>query len=613
MVFCLLFTGLILTTVGESIAQADQMNLLKNAGFEHKASDGIVAEHWAEKNPRITPAILSEVAHSGKYSCLIRGDGNWNACRQEVKPVPFKDLHLKAYLKVDDLEMNKGDFAYLQGSVIYKDRPDVDTTHFYRPVTLVPRNHGWKMYTAEVEAKPEFEIDYVLVTVGGKFSGGKIWVDDVFLESKPQLTEAQILMRKLEDVLNNLQRVARVDDTVDQARRLLEKAQRILAQVGVDVEESHDLYVEGVSVISTKVWHEIYPGISTNKASEAQMVYGNIAPTPEGIDVDLDKLETVGCNAVYLFLGAWSGYGGWHKVIYHSDLVPTYAEYAKFDALSDYIKKAHQRNIKVFALWQLFRCAKTTPTEGRYITNPDWFVRGPRRLPIFPDPAHPAVQRFMADAFAELASRYDLDGLGFDHVRYESHDCLNYDDNNRRQIMDRFGIDIFQDDPYNNGKAWGQISCYRADKIIETCTLIVDDVRKVKPQMPFLFCAIAWPDYARDGLGQDWARLCEHALVDLVSPMNYGNVARRVDAVKGQRDISKKHGQLFVPALGGARSQQHDLTITEWAEQVLLQRKIGCDGIIVFALNYMEPEVIDFFGKGPFYGNARFPDFVTVR
>jgi hypothetical protein len=48
--------------------------------------------------------------------------------------------------------------------------------------------------------------------------------------------------------------------------------------------------------------------------------------------------------------------------------------------------------------------------------------------------------------------------------------------------------------------------------------------------------------------------------------------------------------------------------ISKWAERVALQRKIGCDGIIIYRMGGFDPAVAAFFGKGPFHGTVKFPE-----
>jgi hypothetical protein len=48
-------------------------------------------------------------------------------------------------------------------------------------------------------------------------------------------------------------------------------------------------------------------------------------------------------------------------------------------------------------------------------------------------------------------------------------------------------------------------------------------------------------------------------------------------------------------------------TISKWAERVAIQRKNGCDGIIIYRMGGFDPAVSAFFGNGPFYAKSKFP------
>lgn len=591
-------------------------NLLKNPGFEQTTQDNRTPAHWIPINPE-PPQLVSEQPQTGNHCALLIGDGKLHGWKQVIKNIPFKHLRLRVSFKVHALQMAPNDYVGIYGQIVYKDRPEQDFTYFRAKIPPGPGFYDWAEFLAYAKVNPSFEIEHIVLTVQAKFSGGKVWVDDLWLEEFPSMTKQEVLSHKIADVTANLQRIGNIDKSVPAALKLLQKANNILSVKKPDTEETNDLYLAAVATVSPKVWAKIYPEACVNKQVEARMAYGSIAPTAGGIDSDLDLLETGGFNGVYLTVGGWTGRGAWHKVVYHSDLIPTYDEYKDFDSLSYYIEQAHKRNIKVFVLFEMYRTHDgwDNPTDGIYVEHPEWFSRGPRKMPLFPDPAHPEVQRYIAQAYAELARRYDLDGLGFDFARYGGGALLNYDQNNQRQIMQRYGIDILKDDPYGDAAPWAKVTQYRSDKVLEGVELIIKEVHKIKPQMPFLHCAIRWPDWARDGLGQDWEKWCDLKLLDLLSPMNYDNIdaaqkgSANIERINRQKAAALKSDALFVPALGGIPKVHDYWTLTTWAQRLALQRKLGVDGIIVFALDYMDPAMISFFGKGPFRNKAHFPDF----
>ena len=69
----------------------------------------------------------------------------------------------------------------------------------------------------------------------------------------------------------------------------------------------------------------------------------------------------------------------------------------------------------------------------------------------------------------------------------------------------------------------------------------------------------------------------------------------------------RQYKAVYIPALGGMPEVHEQWTISEWARRVAIQRKIGCDGIIVYRFNGFDTAVAVFFGNGPFFGTATFP------
>ena len=70
----------------------------------------------------------------------------------------------------------------------------------------------------------------------------------------------------------------------------------------------------------------------------------------------------------------------------------------------------------------------------------------------------------------------------------------------------------------------------------------------------------------------------------------------------------RRNKSVYIPAIGGMPKVHRSWTLSEWARRVALQRKLGGDGIIIYRIAEFDTAVAAFFGKGPFYGKARFPD-----
>jgi hypothetical protein len=226
-------------------------------------------------------------------------------------------------------------------------------------------------------------------------------------------------------------------------------------------------------------------------------------------------------------------------------------------------------------------------------------------MPRFPDPANPQVVDFIVKVYVELATNYDLDGIGLDYIRYPTQSALNYDANNQQRVQKQYGFDLLTgEDLWKDPEKWSKLRDYRAANTRNVIEHVRVAVRSVKPQMPLIGCLISDPDEAGE-YGQRWAR--SSALLDYASPMNYDDMSKDEPLLARQRNICAENKTVFLPAIGGMPEVHQSWTISTWAARVAAQRRVGCDGIIVYRIGDLDPAVAAFFGNGPFHNRSQFP------
>jgi uncharacterized lipoprotein YddW (UPF0748 family) len=112
-----------------------------------------------------------------------------------------------------------------------------------------------------------------------------------------------------------------------------------------------------------------------------------------------------------------------------------------FDPLAQILAEAHRAGIAVHAWLNTFFCwsGDKPPKAPNHVVNahPEWLLRdadgkvviqpGDEVEGAYLDPAHPNARRFVHDVFLDVASRYNVDGVHFDFVRYPSAD-IGYSD-----------------------------------------------------------------------------------------------------------------------------------------------------------------------------------------
>lgn len=593
------FIPLIVLTLS-SVAWAQ--NLLKNPSFEQQGEDNQPL-HWQVEGAAHQPLQLSSDHYEGAAGAMLVGDGKPRQWRQTVTDVgPVQAFRLSAMLKAEGVVFGPKSQASLYGHIFYKDQPDSSATHFY--VRLEEGSHDWRMIEATAQAVTRYTIDKVLVTLTGRFDQGHYIFDQVSLTEAADQTPRALLANKIEDLRTHLRKVATPDESVAAALARLDAATAALD----DLDAARAQWSAAARAVSHEMWAAMFPDAMADRPVEAQMLYHGIGRTKEATDRNLDKIELAGCNGVLLSLG------GWADVVYHSDVLPVVEGWQEFDALSYFVEEAHRRGIRVYGYLAAFHGSSNPKVVPGNIAHdhPQWMVRrGPdANMPLFPDPAKDEVVDVLVRAYVELATRYKMDGVGLDFIRYPTPSSLSFDEHNRRRILEGFGVDILEGDVTADPARWEKVQQYRGQVIASAVARIRQAVRAASPRTQLIASLSSYPEVAQK-YGQNWP--VSSAYLDYGSPMNYDDISLDEALIARQRDIFGGHGTLFIPAIGGMPNVHQTWTISEWARRVAVQRRIGCDGIIIYRFGDFDDAVAAFFGKGPFYAQSTFPDPQSPR
>ncbi|MEL6342775.1 MAG: family 10 glycosylhydrolase [Myxococcota bacterium] len=90
--------------------------------------------------------------------------------------------------------------------------------------------------------------------------------------------------------------------------------------------------------------------------------------------------------------------------------------------------------VNVFTLWPSQTVPRSVGVPHPLQVHPDWKIRDrsgrsrhPRHHYQFASPGHPEVQAHLVEVVADIAGRYDIDGIHLDYIRYPGRD-FGYDD-----------------------------------------------------------------------------------------------------------------------------------------------------------------------------------------
>jgi len=285
-------------------------------------------------------------------------------------------------------------------------------------------------------------------------------------------------------------------------------------------------------------------------------------------DLALANVERLGCRRVYLQVsGRWDAY--YPSAVFPA---PAAAPQGWDDPLSLALEEAHARGLEVHA-WVnalLAWSAPEPPPDPVHVfrRRPDWFVTGPGgrsmralsraeldRMGLtgegwFLDPARPGVRTELRRFLLELATRYAVDGVHLDYIRYPS--------------------------------AWKPPG--GEQEVTRLVELIGADLRAVRPGMVLSAAVMPRPEEALRSFGQDWETWLARGLVDEVVPMVYRDTPNGVVGMVQAYPASVPRERVWV----GVRIDRLDPS--EYREATRRLAGDGVAGAVLFSHNLIEEE-----------------------
>lgn len=290
-----------------------------------------------------------------------------------------------------------------------------------------------------------------------------------------------------------------------------------------------------------------------------------------------------------------------------------------FDALAHITEVAHRAGLKVHAwinampVWR----DETPPRDERHVFNRHgpsatgddrWLTASPDgtlRFPVgfFLDPGHPAAADHLARVYLDIATRYDVDGIHFDYVRYPETEeriprgaGVGYNAVNLARFQRATGR---RDVPPPGDEAW---MSWRRAQVTALVRRVYLEAKSAKPHLVVSAALIPWGRPPKDEddfeevapmqrVFQDWQGWLRDGILDLAVPMNY---ARESDTVvrewfDGWIAFEKRHRheRQLVVGLGAYRNTPADL-LAQVARVRAPEGKDRADGVSFFS--YAAPQ-----------------------
>lgn len=213
-------------------------------------------------------------------------------------------------------------------------------------------------------------------------------------------------------------------------------------------------------------------------------------------------------------------------------------------------------------------------------------------------PSHPSNLAFEVEAISDMATRYRLDGVHLDYIRYKSSDYC-FCEGCRARFAKETGARIrhWPADVRSGPLAanWRQ---WRRDQITRMVSQARRQLAKVAPRTKLSAAVYTGYPGCRDSIGQDWGEWARLGLVDFVCPMNY--TEDRAKFITWYRKQSAHPGvreRLYAGI--GVTATESRLTAVGTLDQIAALRGEGATGFMLFDGNRtLERDILPYLRMG---------------
>ena len=219
------------------------------------------------------------------------------------------------------------------------------------------------------------------------------------------------------------------------------------------------------------------------------------------------------------------------------------------DQLAACIAAGREAGVRVHAWILCFTATRGTPDRLETFRKRGWRLKAKDgKLTEYLDPSKAEVRAYLLRAVDEILSKYRVDGIHLDFVR------------------------------------WYERSVRPKDPT-EAITAFVTEVRR-RVKRPVLLTAAVLGSYpsAVSSVGQDWCAWIKAGLVDYAVPMDYTESAARFASYVSQPDAVRACASKLIAGIGVTANESR-LNARQVIDQILIARKRGLAGIALFDLD----------------------------
>jgi len=254
------------------------------------------------------------------------------------------------------------------------------------------------------------------------------------------------------------------------------------------------------------------------------------------------------------------------------------------DWLAETVKHAHANGIEIHPY--VNNCVvrgRSSKESLQRLRDAGRLQQGPKGEPIdWFCPSQDANFDVMEGVMLEIATRYDVDGVQYDFIRYpNSQGCFCPKCRARFEKETGAPAARWPDDVIDGPRKaeWTEFRCGRISALVQR---ISTRIRKEAPKVKISAAVFhAWPR-CREDVGQDWVRWCREGWLDFVCPMNYTHDQQLfVEHAETHRQALPE-GFPVLQGIGFAAGNGSMTDPSHAATHIALARRVGVRGFVGF-------------------------------
>ncbi|MHC0065250.1 family 10 glycosylhydrolase [Nostoc sp. UIC 10890] len=320
------------------------------------------------------------------------------------------------------------------------------------------------------------------------------------------------------------------------------------------------------------------------------------AGSKAGLAQIFDRLAQAGINTVF-FETVNAGY-----TIYPSQVAKEQNPLIRgWDPLEEAVKLAHERDMELHAWVWTFAAGNQRHNEILNINpnypgpvlaaHPDWanydnlgnMIPAGQGKPFF-DPANPEVRQYLLKLYEEIVTKYKVDGLQLDYIRYPFQDpsagrIYGYGKAARAQFQQLTGVDPVNISP-SQADLWQKWTKFRTEQVDSFVAQASQQLRQKQPNLILSVAVFPLQEAERiQKIQQNWETWARRGDVDLIVPMTYALDTSRFQRLAQPWIASKQLGAtLLVPGI-----RLLSLPTIGAFDQLQLVRDLPVSGYALFA------------------------------